>query len=135
MTTLNLNQFKQVPIKGQRDLQLEQSGILSGVISDSQGSALAPGAAVKLDTAIGTIIYDVKSSQLSAGDPVQVALDYKSIVMWMTCGGTIAAGAFVEDKGDGTIQTITNHAMRGQALDPGVATDLIRVLLRNATAV
>lgn len=150
MTTLNLNQFTQIPVQGERDLVIEQTGIISGVISASQATALTPGTAVKLDTAsglvpsfiaagqddvgIGEIIYDLKSSSLNAGDPVQVALFEKSVVMWLTAGGTIAAGAFVEDKGDGTIQTQTSHAMRGQALDPGVATQLMRVFLRNALA-
>lgn len=147
-TTLNINQFEQVPIRGQLDLQIMKSGVIQGVVSASQGSALAPGDRVALDTAsgnvpsfvaatldvtaIGLVVFDEKKSAPVAGDYIQVTF-FGGPVMWLTSAAAVSAGAQVEYNSSGKVQALTTNKMIGIALDPATAADqTIRVILRDA---
>lgn len=149
MANINPNQFAQVPVRGQLDLQISKSGVIQGVVSASQASAMKAGDAVKLDTtsgvvpsflaagttdvAIGNIVFDEKKAAPIAGDAIQVALDSgPAVVMWCAAGATIVAGASVEDATVATMQTLASGKMRGVALDPGTSGSLFRVIIRNA---
>lgn len=149
MANININQFAQVPVRGQLDLQIAKSGIIQGVVSASQATALKAGDAVKLDTssgvipsfiaaatsdiAIGNVVFDEKKAAPVAGDVIQVALQSgAAVVMWCAAGATIVAGASVEDLTAATMQTLASGKMRGVALDPGTSGQLFRVILRNA---
>ena len=149
VTPLNTNQFSQVAIRGERDLQIQNSGVITGKISASQATALNPGDYVKLDTAsgsvpsfiaaavgddaIGPIVYDAKRSEFNAGDVVSVAY-HGGPVLFLEASGTIAAGAKIEDAGSGAVQTITSNPLRGIALDPATNGLLLRVITRNPLA-
>jgi hypothetical protein len=143
--TINLNQFNQVPIAGQLDLQISKSGVITGEVSANQATALSPGQPVKLDSAntgnvplfvaaaasdvaLGHVAYDVKKSQPVAGDPVSVAF-HGGPVMWMLAKETIAPGARLEQNADGSVQNVTSAKVRGIALDPGTAGQLFRVII------
>lgn len=144
--TININQFSQETtiVRGKYDLDIGRTGILAGKISQNQATALNPGDAVKLDTtsgkvpqfvaagitedAIGFITYRAQSSLLEAGANVEVLLP-SAKVMWMEAGGSISAGAKVESKSDGTIQTLATSKERGIAIDPAISGDLLRVIL------
>lgn len=147
MANLNINQFQQVTVRGDLDLQISKSGVITGQISTNQATALKGGAFVKLDTAntgpvpqfvaaaigdaaFGTIKRSVKTDSFATGDYVEVAGPYGP-VMWLTAGATIAPQAFVEDTGSDTVQTKSAQASRGIALDPGTTGNLLRVILTN----
>lgn len=145
MANLNINQFSQVPVRGQTDLQISKSGVISAQISANQATALNPGDWVKLDSAntspvpqlvasavgdtgLGCLIYDVKRSSFSAGDYVEVAGLFGTVI-WLVAGGTIAPGAAVEDNGSDQVVTKSANAQKGIALDPGTTGNLLRVML------
>lgn len=144
--SININQFGQATVQGALDLNITKSGIFQGQVSANQASALSPGQAVKFDTssgvipqvvsaaigdiAIGFLVFDTQKAAPVAGDRVQIAY-FGGPCMWMTAGGTIAAGAAVENKSDGTVQTKSAQATRGYALDPATSGNLLRVLITN----
>jgi len=145
MANLNINQFQQVTVRGDLDLQISKSGVITGQISVNQATALLGGAFVKLDTAntgplpqfvaaavgdaaVGTIKRNVKTDTFSAGDYVEVAGVYGP-VMWLKAGATVAPQAFVEDDTSGGVITKSSGAARGIALDPGTSGNLFRVIL------
>lgn len=151
MPNLNINQFAQVPVTGEQDLQVAKSGILSVVVSANQATALKAGQFVKIDSAatgnllpavvaaadneaaLGAVVLDVKQSQFSAGDRVQIAL--AGVVLWLNSKGTIAPGAQVEQVvASFQVQTKASNNLRGIALDPGTDGNPIRVLIGNWTA-
>ncbi len=143
--TLNSNQFAQGNARGELDLQISKSGVITGQISANQATALNPGDFVKLDdantgpvpqfiaaadtdTGFGVLIRTVKSSSFSAGDPVEVAF-LGGPVIWLKAGATIAPGAAVEDDSTGGVVTKSADAQKGIALDPGTTGNLLRVIL------
>jgi hypothetical protein len=143
--TININQFEQVPVAGQLDLNINKRGVIEGQVSVNQATALSPGQPVKLDTAntsaspqfvaaaasdvaIGHVVYDVKNSQPTAGQVIGVACNLGP-VMFMLAKGTIAPGGRVEQHADGSVQAFTSGKVRGIALDPGVAANLFRVII------
>ena len=147
--TVNSNQFKQVPVRGDMDLQISKSGVITGQISTNQATALLGGAFVKLDTAntgpvpqfvaaatsdtgvlLGSIIRNTKQDSYSALDYVEVASPVGPVI-WVVAGGTIAPGAEVEDTGSSTVQTKSAGALRGFALDPGSNGNMMRIVLVN----
>ena len=147
MSNLNINQFQQVTVRGDLDLQISKSGVITGQIASGQATALHGGDFIKLDTsntgpvpqflaagvddaAFGTIKRNVKQDTFSAGDYTEVAGPYGP-VMWLVAGATIAPQAFVEDNGDGTVVTKNSHSSRGIALDPGTTGNLLRIVLTN----
>lgn len=148
MANLNINQFQQVPIRGEQDLQISRSGVLSAIVSPNQATALKAGDFVKIDAAVITagnfpnivaaassavglvfvIIHDVKKDSYVAGDVLQVAPLIGGPVVFLTAAATIAPGAAVEDSGSSTVQTLSGGKLRGYALDPGVTGQLLRVV-------
>lgn len=150
-TNVNINQFQQQPVRGELDLQIAKSGVIQGVISANQATALKAGDFVKLDSAITTgslpqfiaaaasdssmfaIAFDPKKASVVAGDIVQVTF-FGGPVMWVVANGTIQMGAAVESiGGSGTnVQTLASAKQRGIALDPGTANNLMRIILTNA---
>ena len=142
---ININQFEQTPVRGQLDLQITKSGVLSGVISASQATVLTAGSPVKLDTTtgrvpsfvaaadsdvkFGVLMYDVKISSAVAGTYVQVALCIPGPVMWLEAGAAIAAGAMVEDGTSDDVVTKASAKQIGVAIDPAATGELTRVIL------
>lgn len=146
---ININQFAQVPIRGQLDLQITKSGVISGVISANQMSSLKAGDAVKLDAtvtvgnlpqfvaaavgdvAIGYLASSVKQDTFVALDACEVVGLYGP-VMWLSADVTILAGAVVDQKANGNMEphgTTPGSTARAIALDPGVAGQLSRFIL------
>lgn len=145
MANLNLNQFQQVAVRGQSDLQIQKSGVITGQISTNQATALNPGDFVKLDdantgpipqfvaaavgdTGLGCLVFDVKKSSFEAGDYCEVAF-LGGPVLWLTAGATIAPGVAVEDNGSDQVITKSAQAQKGIALDPGTSGALLRVII------
>lgn len=145
MANLNINQFQQVTVRGDLDLQISKSGVITGQISTNQATALNGGDFVKLDSAntgpipqfvaaavgdtgVGAIKRNVKTDSYSAGDYVEVAGGFGP-VMWLVAAATIAPGAAVEDAGSGKVQTKSAQAQKGIALDPGTTDGLLRIIL------
>lgn len=150
--TLNTNQFRQVPILGDLDLQIARSGVISGKVSPNQATALAAGTPVKLDSAItsgnvpmfvaaaqndlaiGFVKRTLQSFSFNTGDVIEV-VSFFGPVMWLLPNTTIAPGTQVENSSDGTtVQPFTSHSVRGIQLDPGVVNVLARVIITNAAA-
>lgn len=151
MSTLNINQFAQVAVLGQLDQQISRSGVIQGMVSAANTTTpIAAGDAVDLDPAntvvgapqfitaldtdssFGYMIYDVKSADVLTPGFIQVACNFVGPVMWLLAGGTIAAGAAVEQTAvAGTVNTYgtTTSKLRGWALDPGTTGQLMRVIL------
>jgi hypothetical protein len=154
MSTLNINQFAQVAVRGQADQQIARSGILQGLVSAANTTTpISPGDAVDLDPAItvvgapqfitaldsdssfGYMVFDPKSSSVLTPGVIQVAMNYTGPVLWLTAAGTIAPGAFVEQAaagGDVVLFGTATSKVRGIALDPGSAGQLMRVILVGA---
>jgi hypothetical protein len=145
MTTLNLNQREQVAIKGQLDLQISRSGILSGVIDASQTDDVVAGQSAKLyasntgaevkfvaaaatDVAIGLFVRDIQKSSMSAGDAVQVAGSFGP-VMWLEAAETVTPGERVEVSSTGTVQAVSAGKCRGIVIDYATVGNLTRVIL------
>lgn len=144
--SITINQFQQTTVQGALDLNIMTSRVFQGQVSANQATALTPGQAVKFDTstgvipqvvaaavgdiAIGFLVFDTQKGAPVAGDRVQIAF-FGGPVMWMTAGGTITAGAAVENKSDGTVQIKSAQATRGYALDPATNGNLLRVIITN----
>lgn len=152
MANLNINQFTQVPVRGQLDLQTIRSGVIQGLISANQATALKAGDFVKLDSAITAgqfpqfvaaastdssmfaLAFDVKKSSFVAGDICDITF-FGGPVMWVVANGTINPGQAVESVGgSGTnVQVLAAAKQRGICIDPGVASALVRIIITNAT--
>ncbi len=146
--SININQFAQLPVRGALDLQIMKSGVLQGIVSPNQATALKAGDPVKLDTAnttpvpwflgaaqgdtiIGNLVFDEKKASPAANDTVQVTF-FGGPVMWLTSSGTVNPGGAVEDATGGSgasVQAKTSNPTRGFALDPGTNGNLFRVVL------
>lgn len=154
-TTININSFMQTAVRGQLDQQIAASGVLQGQVAPSNTTTpLLPGDAVDLDStqtvvgapqfvkalytdsAFGYMAFDVKSSSVLTPGFIQVATGYRGPVIWLTAGGTIAPGAFVEQANSGTYDVVaygtSSSKIRGVALDPGSLGNLMRVILLQA---
>lgn len=103
-TSLNQNQFGQLPIRGQSDL-IQGGYTVSCVVKSDEATALIPGQAVKIydsgtglpivtavtadtDDVFGFVAYNVKNQSFAANVPVEIAFFGK--VMWMLSSGAIA---------------------------------------------
>jgi len=152
MANLNINQFQQVPIRGQLDLQILTSGIIAGMISANQATSPKAGDFLKLDSAITAgqypqfiaaaasdpsmfaLSFDVKKASFVAGDIANVTF-FGGPVMWVVGTGVIAPGTILESVGgSGTnVQAQSAGKQRGIALDPCSATGvLFRMIITNA---
>lgn len=146
--TININQFEQTPVRGQMDLQIARSGVLSGEISADESGAPKAGDPVKLDPnntgaipkfllataaqdAIGYIAYDVKQATLVAGDACQVAF-FGGPVMYMTGETALDPGVQVEQNANGNVQALSAGKLRGLTLDPFTIGGLGRVIILNS---
>lgn len=108
-----LNQFTQAPVQGQLDLQSRMVTVSCQVSNNiSSGATLAPGQAVKIDTANsggipkvlpltantdaadGFVIYDLKDQSFGVDARVEVAMFGE--VMYMTSGAAISRNQRVE---------------------------------------
>ena len=152
MSTLNINSYEQVAVRGQLDLQISRSGVVQGQVSAANTTTpLTAGDAVELDSSVtvvgspqflkapstdssfGYVVYDVKSASVLTPGFVQVAINYVGPVMWLLANGTIAPGTFVEQAAAGPNDVVAygtaSSKLRGIALDPGTAGNLMRVIL------
>lgn len=143
--SLNSNQFGQTVIKGQRDLSVSMGGkILTGVVSQSQATAMVPGQRVKLDNtagigvlsfvaaavtdvAIGVIGYQTNKSSFTKGNAIDV-LSLGS-VYYAEVAVALSAGVTVEGVAGQTVQLANASKKHGVALDAGAAGDLVRVMI------
>lgn len=147
---LNQNQFNQQPVLGQLATGIGAPPLtLQAVVSPNQSGNLAPGQAIKFDTAVltngipsiiacaanvyadGYIIYDVKAGgSLASGTFVQILLQG---IMWMLVEGTtIDQGNALEDGSDvGSMEPFatTGNYPRGIAIDYGTSGQLFRAAL------
>jgi hypothetical protein len=156
MSTLNINSFAQVPVRGQLDLQIAHDGVISGAVSAANGATpILAGDFVDLDPAqtalgqpqfisalytdvnFGNMIFDPKSADVLTPNTIQVASRQVGPVMWLVAGGTINPGQFVEQANSSTLDVVvygtSSSKLRGQALDPGTSGNLMRVILVGGT--
>lgn len=140
---LNQNQFSQIPVQGEMDLQFEGS-VVSAIV-DASSATLIAGQPVKLvdsssplpkvtaltantDVTWGFVSYNPKDGDFPANARLEIAL--VNSVMWMTAGAAIARGAKLEVVYT-TNKVITNagtNPLVGYAFDKAAADgDLIRV--------
>jgi hypothetical protein len=151
--TLNVNQFEQKPLKGSLDLAIMNSKVITGVVSDSQATALVPGERVKLDTAagsqipsfiaadatdlaIGVVMYNSRNSEnLVSGQPVEVACNVGP-VMWMEADAAITVQSVVYQQSTAVVGTTSGSNKKvGIALDAAAAAgDIIRVIISEPMA-
>lgn len=145
--SVSINQFSQASVPGQVDLQITNSGVITGKLGTVSGS-LKAGAAVKLDAtltagfnpqfvaaadgedALGTIIRTPKKATFVTGDEIQVAY-FGGPVVWAVANATIAPGdqlEFVTTSGQPFAQPLAAGALRGLALDPAVQSGLFRMI-------
>lgn len=142
---LNPNQFQQTPVRGQLDLQIAKSGVLSGQISVNEAGFPKAGDFVKLDPAqlgatpqfllaaasdlaIGVITHNVKKDSPVSGDPVEIA-GLIGPVIWAVANETITPGEQLESNANGNMEALASGKFRGLALDPGVANQLFRMIV------
>lgn len=153
-TNININQFSQTPILGQLDQQIARSGVVQGMVSaantttpihagdcvDLDPAVTVVGApqfitALNTDVSFGYMINDPKADTVLTPGFIQVAMRWVGPTIWLTAGGTIAAGALVEQGAfPGTVVTYgtSTNKVRGLALDPGTTGNLLRVVLVGA---
>lgn len=146
----NLNQFAPGNQKGKVDMDILTYGSIECQVGSGQATALAPGDRLKLSTssgyipqvvkanhneeAFGFVALDPKSSAPVAGDFIRVVPLYTGIILWMTAGATIAAGAEVEQESDGDVITLASGLKMGTAIDPVASGALTRVIINRAKA-
>lgn len=151
-SNLNINQFAQVAVRGQQDLSISRSGILSGMVSAANTTTpINAGDAVDLDPAVtvvgqpqfitalytdvafGYMIIDPKGASILTPGQIQVACRFTGPAIWLIAGGTIAPGTFVEQANSSTVDVVaygtSSSKLRGIALDPGSVGNLMRVIL------
>jgi hypothetical protein len=158
MSNLNINQFAQVAVRGQQDLSIARSGVISGMVSAANGATpVDAGDFVDLDPAnaivgqpsfisaaatdvnFGNMVLDVKTASALTPNTIQVAARFHGPVVWLIAAGTIAPGALVEQStvpanGDVVTFGTSTSKLRGVALDPGSLGNLMRVILVPAAA-
>lgn len=147
MTTLNINQFAQSPVRGMLDLAIMKSGVISGFSTDVSNT-LHPGDRVKLDStnitavpaflkaaitedAIGTVAYSVRNSSVVAGQPLEITLPGGCAVQYQEGGETLLPGAAVEFNSSDQVITFASGASKktGIVLDKLTSGSLGRVLM------
>jgi len=152
MSTLNINQFAQVAVRGQQDLSIARSGIISGAVSANQATPLKAGDAVLLDSAItvagvpqfiaagnsdvafGYVVLDPKTASVAAPNALQVMCRAPGPVMWLLAAATIPPGATVEQATGGgyDVQGLASGKLRGINLDYATIGQLTRIMLTPA---
>lgn len=151
--SLNQNQFAQLPIQGQMDLEGFGSNVLAARVSHSLGTALVPGQAVKVentaggppvitaltansDIPAGFVPFNLKDISYPADARAELAIG--GSVMYMTAGGAVARWGQVEVvyTTNKVIASAGTNPVCGFAIDKAAADgDLIRVYIENAQEV
>lgn len=138
----NINSFEQGAVRGQLDLNVVRSGILSAVA----GGTIKAGDRVKFDTgysgfvpkvvkaavgddAIGIAIYDVKQSTFSSGDKLSIVLFAHVCVMYLEYNATLSPGDTVEQDSNGLVIATASGKDFGRVLDPGTTGTIGRILV------
>lgn len=144
--TLNINQEQILPIPGEIDIQLSESGIFTAIVDAAQATALKPGMPVKLqstntgpmpkvlaagqdDAQIGVVAYIVKDATFVAGDKIEISF-FGGNVMWVQATAVaITPGTQVESDATGLlVQAYSSHKVRGIALDYFPASGMGRMI-------
>lgn len=148
MTLININQFEQTPVRGQLDLRIATSGVISGEVSVNEAGSILAGDPVKFDpattgaipqflaagptdNAIGYLVYDVKKATLVARDAMQVSY-FGGPVMFMEAETALVPGVQVEQNANGKVQVLNTGKLRGLTLDPVAIGGLFRVIILNS---
>lgn len=146
--TLQINQFNQIPVKGQLDLKFNPTTVSCQIDVSSAGS-LVPGTAVKIvdssggvpkvveiaantDAIFGFINYNLKDKTYDAYDAVGISVINGGNCMYMEASAAIARNAIVGAVVSGSkVATSAGGSVDvGHALDKASASgDLIRVLM------
>lgn len=152
---LSSDQFAQTPCRGDLDLTITKSGVISGTLTSVAGAQqtgqVNAGDRVKLDAsvtdpgfigfvpaaddeaAIGCVKRTSKQAAFAAGDICEVAY-FGGPVMYQVAGATVTPGATVE-QADGFVQPLAANSPLGIALDYGVESGMIRVILMAPAAI
>lgn len=142
---LNINSFQQTPVRGQLDLQIAKSGVISGQISVNELGSPVAGDFVKLDPAqlgatpqfllatasdlaIGILTHNVKKDSPVSGDPVEVG-GLLGPVVWVVANETITPGEQLQSNANGNMELLAASKFRGIALDPAVVNQLFRMIV------
>jgi hypothetical protein len=157
MSNLQINQFQQVPVLGQVEMEPLQTGTLSCQVSPNQATALVSGQRVTLDTTItvgpgkppqiisgggtskciGVVIHSAKQDSFNALDMVEIAYFGGPIIWLLNTAVAIAPGADCEDNGaaPGLMQvTSGGNTKIAVALDYIPASTLGRYILMGVAA-
>lgn len=149
MTTLNQNQFAQIPVLGQLDLHFNTETVSAIIDGSASGSTLVAGQAVKIvdsaggvpkvvpcaadaDTVFGFIVFDRMHQSFTGLDSVEIA--QAGNVMYLYASEAIARGVQVSlDVGtNGAVESAagkTGADIVGYAFDKAATAGLIRVKL------
>lgn len=150
MALININSFQQTPVRGQLDLQIARSGVLSGQISVNEMGVPKAGDFVKLDPAqigstpqfllastsdlaIGMLVHNVKKDSPVVGDVVEVG-GLIGPVVWAVANETITSGEKLESNANGNMELLAAGKFRAIALDPGTASNLFRMIVMTNVA-
>lgn len=147
MTTYNINQFSQTPVKGSLMLGLNVNVLSARIDPESEATDLVGGTAVKIvdvpgsiptidkaaedDDIFGFIKYNIKNNTgYAPGEIAEVAFNFCAMIM-EAGEGSIASGAFVEiNPADDTIITWAGtNTIAGRTLEPATSGALIKVLI------
>lgn len=154
MSNLQINQFQQVPVLGQVEMEVYQSGVLSCQISAAQATSLLAGYRVTLDTTItvgpgkppqiiggggtaaclGILIHSAKQDTFNAGDMCEVAYFGGPIVWLMNTAVAIPPMTDCEDNGSNLMQAYTSNTKLALSLDYIPASTLGRYILLGPVA-
>jgi hypothetical protein len=156
MSNLQINQFQQVPVRGQVEMEPLQTGTLSCQVSNNQATSLKAGDPVTLDTTItvgpgkppqiiaaatavtiGYVIHSAKQDSFAALEMVEIAYFGGPIIWLLNTAVAIAPMAACEDNGSGLIQLTSGGSQKKSllALDFIPASTLGRYfILSNATS-
>lgn len=148
--TININSFQQTPVRGQLDLQIAKSGVLSGNISANEAGFPKAGDFLKLDPAatgatpqfllaaqadlaIGVLAHNVKKDSPVSGDVVEVACLIGPVV-WVVANETIVPQEELQSNANGNMELLAAGKVRGIALDPATVGQLFRMIVMTNVA-
>jgi hypothetical protein len=155
MSNLQINQFQQVPVLGQVEMEPLQTGVLSCQVSPNQATSILAGYRVTLDTTItngpgkvpqiislagattqslGVMIHSAKQDTFNALDMCEVAYFGGPIVWLMNTAVAITPFQVCEDNGSNLMQAYTSNKKVAVALDYIPASTLGRYILLGIAA-
>jgi len=147
------DQFAQSAVKGDLDLAIMHSGVVTGVIySATPTDTFAAGARVKIDAAMvtpgaiprfvaaadneaahGFIKRTPQKALFVVGDVVEVVLAGNPNVMWMVAGATITPALSVGLSSGFVVAADGSHTAAGIALDYATDSTMVRVIVGGRT--